>query len=472
MIANRMMQPAQYECGGLIERLWVESVRTLGQVMWQQLTDWTWCGTIGHQSAHFRMHAAVLRQLAPSHTFGVVEVVGDDGVPFKGLRVQRTRAWRGCVASRTTGGATPDWSASRQRSTQRHQRSPGLRPGKPHSGLGVDRSLPRDPCECQKLLRHLCTDDVKPRILRTGVAAAVSVEAGDGSRAARNQRRPEYIVRLSCHVTVPRSSFMQCRRTGTATAADPDRDMARCVAGSPTRRYAKLPGRWSGSMDGRVIRIVTSVSATALSRWLQSDSSRCPMLPIPEAIRVRHLSRIDHEPASSQLIVECLKIELRMIGVDVRGDDAALVFGGHVRSETHAAHPVREDAMAATIPIAATLDAALGIQCIEGFAEREQGMGRRRETELTLLLETLPLGKQVQADRPGAISRGQQRVASADHEGETRYALDALVRRGDDEVDARIMSIQRVCTECGSSSRRSSPSRTVARRSRSPRRRS
>src|SRR5499427_7544737 len=49
-----------------------------------------------------------------------------------------------CVARKTTRGALPASSASCQRGAQRHQRSPGLRPGKPNCGIGVERSLPRD----------------------------------------------------------------------------------------------------------------------------------------------------------------------------------------------------------------------------------------------------------------------------------------------------------------------------------------
>ena len=49
-----------------------------------------------------------------------------------------------CVARKTTRGAWPASSASCQRGAQRHQRSPGFRPRKPNSGIGVERSLPRD----------------------------------------------------------------------------------------------------------------------------------------------------------------------------------------------------------------------------------------------------------------------------------------------------------------------------------------
>src|SRR6516225_1221842 len=48
------------------------------------------------------------------------------------------------VARKTTRGARFASKASCQRAAQRHQRSPGFRPGKPNSGNGVERSLPRD----------------------------------------------------------------------------------------------------------------------------------------------------------------------------------------------------------------------------------------------------------------------------------------------------------------------------------------
>ena len=42
------------------------------------------------------------------------------------------------------GARSPHSSASRQRGAHKHQRSPGLRPGKPNWGIGVERSLPED----------------------------------------------------------------------------------------------------------------------------------------------------------------------------------------------------------------------------------------------------------------------------------------------------------------------------------------
>ena len=75
---------------------------------------------------------------------------------FSGRLVPQLRsiAWRFRTSSGTTSrvaswvavsltlGALPASSASFQRSAQRHQQSPGLSPGKPNSGTGVERSLP------------------------------------------------------------------------------------------------------------------------------------------------------------------------------------------------------------------------------------------------------------------------------------------------------------------------------------------
>ena len=48
-----------------------------------------------------------------------------------------------CVEDSWTWGAQPSWWACKKRPAQRHQWSPGFRPGKPNSGCGVLRSFPR-----------------------------------------------------------------------------------------------------------------------------------------------------------------------------------------------------------------------------------------------------------------------------------------------------------------------------------------
>jgi len=71
-------------------------------------------------------------------------------------RQARSSAWRfrsasaqwssapSCVARSTTRGAEPASNASCQRGAQRHHLSPALSPGNPYSGIGVERSFPRD----------------------------------------------------------------------------------------------------------------------------------------------------------------------------------------------------------------------------------------------------------------------------------------------------------------------------------------
>ena len=56
---------------------------------------------------------------------------------------------RSFVEASTTGAGTPSPYACSQRSATTHHRSPGLRPGKPHSGRGVVRSLPTA-CWCAR----------------------------------------------------------------------------------------------------------------------------------------------------------------------------------------------------------------------------------------------------------------------------------------------------------------------------------
>jgi hypothetical protein len=53
----------------------------------------------------------------------------------------RATSW---VARKATSGAWLASNASCHREAHKHHRSPGCRPGKPNSGLGVERSLPRD----------------------------------------------------------------------------------------------------------------------------------------------------------------------------------------------------------------------------------------------------------------------------------------------------------------------------------------
>ena len=68
--------------------------------------------------------------------------------------------------------------ASSQREAQRHQRSPGWRPAKPHSGCGVDRSFPAARLNSRNSAVVDHADGVAADVLRPGRAAAVAEEPG------------------------------------------------------------------------------------------------------------------------------------------------------------------------------------------------------------------------------------------------------------------------------------------------------
>ena len=96
-----------------------------------------------------------------------------------------------CVASSTTGGATPASSASCQRAATTHHRSPATRPGNIHCGCGVTRSFPADDRELEELLGHHRTDDVEAEVGAFSAAVAVAEIAGHGIDRARLQLAAE-----------------------------------------------------------------------------------------------------------------------------------------------------------------------------------------------------------------------------------------------------------------------------------------
>ena len=86
-----------------------------------------------------------------------------------------------CVLSSTTWGAAPLSKASCQRLAQRHQKSPGLRPGKPYCGAGLERSFPLDLVNSRKAWRQhgQVEDREKERIgVSRGIAGKSRVDRG------------------------------------------------------------------------------------------------------------------------------------------------------------------------------------------------------------------------------------------------------------------------------------------------------
>ena len=173
-----------------------------------------------------------------------------------------------CVAASTTGGATPAASASRQRPTHRHQRSPARRPGKAPLGVRRGQVVAREPREHEERVGHHRADRVHARVLGTGVAAAVAEEAGDAGRRCRRasgppstfkapSREAAMTIRLGATRAAPAArsrkaaSLARCalrRRRARATRASGGVSCrAGTSAGAPCRRPVRIRNRRAGA---------------------------------------------------------------------------------------------------------------------------------------------------------------------------------------------------------------------------------
>ena len=77
--------------------------------------------------------------------------------------------------------------------------------------------------------------------------------------------------------------------------------------------------------------------------------------------------------------------------------------------------------------------------------KRQQGMRRRREAELTILLQALPLAEQVQAQAAGVPLGLHESLSSCQRETKTRHALDAFIGGRDQVVDSPLRQVYRHC---------------------------
>ena len=103
---------------------------------------------------------------------------------------------RWCVDSRTTRGAALFSYASCQRAAQRHQRSPGSRPGKSYSGMGGGKVVPSEFGELKEFGCHFHTNGVRTMILIIGVTTTVAKESRQRISATRLERIAQNIERF------------------------------------------------------------------------------------------------------------------------------------------------------------------------------------------------------------------------------------------------------------------------------------
>ena len=112
---------------------------------------------------------------------------------------------------------------------------------------------------------------------------------------------------------------------------------------------------------------------------------------------LRKLSWVDHKSPRLKLQVEGIEIEVLILGKEVRGDDASLNVLIQIGFEAHLPHTLNEDISVVLVPREPSLHATLGLVLYHGLVEGQQSVGRRGETELLRLLQTLPLRVQVKA---------------------------------------------------------------------------
>jgi hypothetical protein len=152
------------------------------------------------------------------------------------------------VARKTTRGAWFASNASCHRGAHKHQRSPGLRPGKPSSGTGVERSLPRDfenretrlssrrrPCDCQHLLARYCSS--RPDESRSW-AASSRFRAARQARYVRSTGDQLHYPTCPATLSFPApQAFKALRKLHLASEGRPRREMILVSALTKSRNW-------------------------------------------------------------------------------------------------------------------------------------------------------------------------------------------------------------------------------------------
>src|SRR4051812_27371287 len=146
-----------------------------------------------------------------------------------------------------------------------------------------------------------------------------------------------------------------------------------------------------------------------------------------------HFPRVDDHPFRRELSIEVLEDEGRIFGITKRGNDVALPLWSKVFAEAQVAHAVQELFVIGAVTLRPCGHSTFLTQLSQRLTESEQRMRRRRETELTVAFESLPLRQQVETDAPRIAGGLFECVAARDDEGKARHTFQAFVR-GRNEV--------------------------------------
>ena len=118
-----------------------------------------------------------------------------------------------------------------------------------------------------------------------------------------------------------------------------------------------------------------------------------------------------------------------------------------IRMESHLRHAFLQRGKVGRVTREAPCHTAFGLVFCERLSESEQGVAWRREAELPVALESLPLCLEIKREGPSVAALLIEFGLAAQGEGKARDAFDVLVRRGDQVVDPgslRTTKVERV----------------------------
>ena len=110
-----------------------------------------------------------------------------------------------------------------------------------------------------------------------------------------------------------------------------------------------------------------------------------------KAIGVCNFAGVDHKSFAIQARVKLVKLKTRMIRVVESGDDCALQFAWQVLIKSHLTHPGDKRFVIDTVPGGSAPDSAFGLQLAERLLEGQDRVRWRREAELSVSFQPLPL---------------------------------------------------------------------------------
>src|SRR5690349_3691917 len=123
------------------------------------------------------------------------------------------------------------------------------------------------------------------------------------------------------------------------------------------------------------------------------------------------------------------------------GDDEALHCRGEKWTEPQFRQSGVEQLVVCPVASPARRHASLPLKFLQRLIKGQNGVSRRGIAKLAVTIEALELLQQIQAQAPRAARARHEQVAPAKHKTEARNSFQALVGRGNEEVDAAVRKV-------------------------------